>query len=469
MRASSLLLVLATAINLPVAAHSQTDVDLKTTNQQAINEFKLGVRDFQYNSGQSAGRHFEAALRADPNFGLARVYWAWFAQLPPAKRDVEIDRGIVDAAAHGTNNELILALALREVAAGRIKVASALSRAAALLRPEDRFAEWVSTIDLSGNERLTAHRDLATRHPDYAFIYNSLAFEQWNAGDRAAAVAAARKQVDLEPSASNAHDSYAHILQWTGDFGAAKEHYLQAVKLPSPYLGSYGGLAEIAVLQGKYDDARSYLNQAIAASYTPFEKLGYMRQIAGTYAFQGQVAPLIKQLESIASEAKAQGRNEIAAEVYGQIAATEATRGNADAAHKYSEMSKALATKDAWWPHFYASNAHSTLKHWDAASTEISALESNPGVPPGLLAISKGLVLTRQGKHDEALKVLMTADTTDFVVMNRIAEAHAALGHSPEAAKWNKRILDNYNVSLEDLREANARRRAREENARGNR
>ena len=56
----------------------------------------------------------------------------------------------------------------------------------------------------------------------------------------------------------------------------------------------------------------------------------------------------------------------------------------------------------------------------------------------------------------------MTADTTNFVVMNRIAEAHTALGHSAEAAVWNKRILDNYNVSLEDLREANARRRARE-------
>lgn len=464
------LIVVATVINLPAAANSQSDVDLKTTNPQAISEFKLGVRDFQYNSGEGSATHFAAALRADPNFGLARVYWAFFAQLPNSKRDAEIDRGIVDAATRGTDNELILALVMREVVAGRYKVAAALSRAAAALRPGDRFAEFISSMDLTGSEALTAHRELAARHPEYALTYNALADELWRAGDRTGALAAAKKQIELEPNASNAHDTYAHVLVRSGDFDAAKAHYLQAVKLPSPYPRSYGGLAEIAAIQGKYDEARSYLNQAIAASYTPFEKLGYMRQIAGTYALQsGQVDALVKQLESIASAAKAEGRNDLAAEVYGQIGATEATRGNADAAHKYMEMSKAIATKDAWWPHFYASAAHSQLKHWDPASSELSALESlaasNPDVPHDLIAISKGLMLTRQGKHAEALKVLMTADTTDFVVMNRIAEAHAALGHSADATLWNKRILDNYSVSLENLREANARRRAREQTA----
>ncbi len=87
---------------------------------------------------------------------------------------------------------------------------------------------------------------------------------------------------------------------------------------------------------------------------------------------------------------------------------------------------------------------------------------SHPDMSPDLIAIAKGIMLSRQGEHAEALKVLMTADTTNFIVMNRIAEAHAALGHSADATMWNKRILDNYNLSLEDLREANARRRARE-------
>lgn len=235
-----------------------------------------------------------------------------------------------------------------------------------------------------------------------------------------------------------------------------------------PPITAYSGLAEKAALQGKYDEARSYLNQAIAASYTPSEKLGYMRQIAGTYALQsGQVDALIKQLESIAAAAKADDRNDMAAEAYGQIAATEATAGNADVARRYVGMAKAIASKDAWWPHFYASAAHSTLKEWDEATSELSALESmaasHPDMSRDLIAIAKGNMLTRQGKHADALHVLMTADTTNLVVINRIAEAHAALGHSADATMWNKRILDNYNLNLEDVRESNARRRAREE------
>ncbi|MFL5639680.1 MAG: hypothetical protein ACJ78M_09905 [Gemmatimonadaceae bacterium] len=462
------LIVAATVINVPVAAYSQSDVDFKTTNQRAISEFKVGVRDFQYNSPEGAAGHFAAALRADPNFGLARVYWAFFGQLPDSKRDAEIDRGVADAAARGTENELILALVFREIVAGRYKVAAALSRAAATLRPGDRLAEFASTFDLGGSEALAAHRELAARHPEYAATYNSLAGDLWGTGDSTGALAAAKKQIELEPNASNAHDTYAHFLKLSGDFEAAKAHYVQAVKLPSPYPRSYTGLAQIAALHGNYDEARSYLNQAITASYTPFEKLGYMRQIAGTYALQtGQVDAVVKQLESVASAAKAEGRNDLAAEVYGQIAATEASRGNVEAAHRYVGMAKAIATKDAWWPHYYASAAHSSLKHWGPATSELSALQSmaasHPDMSPDLIAIAKGLILTRQGNPTEALKVFMTADTTNFVVMNRIAEAHTALGHSAEAATWNKRILDNYNISLEDLREANARRRAREE------
>ncbi len=259
-------------IDLPTAAHSQSDVEFKTTNQQAISEYKVGIAHMQYASPDEASTHFAAAVKADPTFGLARVNWAFTANLPTAQRDAEINRGVADAATHGSHGELILATAISELAYGRPNVSAALFRAASLLRPYDRLAEFASMLDLSGKEGIAARREMVKRHPDYAVTYNQLAFELWSVCDRAGALEAAKKQIELDPTASNPHDSYAHLLQWNGDFDAAKAHYLQAVKLPSPYPGSYGGLAEIAALQGKYDDARSYLSQALAASYTPFEK-----------------------------------------------------------------------------------------------------------------------------------------------------------------------------------------------------
>jgi hypothetical protein len=55
----------------------------------------------------------------------------------------------------------------------------------------------------------------------------------------------------------------------------------------------------------------------------------------------------------------------------------------------------------------------------------------------------------------------MASDTTDLLVMNRIAEAHAALGHADEAARWYARINSNYTVNLADFTNVNSRRRAR--------
>jgi hypothetical protein len=45
--------------------------------------------------------------------------------------------------------------------------------------------------------------------------------------------------------------------------------------------------------------------------------------------------------------------------------------------------------------------------------------------------------------------------------MNRIAEAHAALGHPAEANKWYAKISSDYALHLADFPAVNARRRTR--------
>jgi hypothetical protein len=45
--------------------------------------------------------------------------------------------------------------------------------------------------------------------------------------------------------------------------------------------------------------------------------------------------------------------------------------------------------------------------------------------------------------------------------MNRIAEAHAALGHAAEAASWNGKINEDRALNLASFTEMNSRRRAK--------
>src|SRR5205085_1441674 len=83
-------------------------------------------------------------------------------------------------------------------------------RAASQLMPADRLVAFAATGGVF-SANLAAAKDLVARYPDYPLGYNSLAYLSWNNGDRDAALAAARRQVELNPSAPNPHDTYAEI------------------------------------------------------------------------------------------------------------------------------------------------------------------------------------------------------------------------------------------------------------------
>jgi len=457
----------------PPAAKSQIDTALKltTTVPQASAEFRAGVVDWENFSPEASASHFGAAIKADPNFGLARVMYGFTGtasgQLTRAQALPEINRGVADAAARGTTHELLIAAAYREMFQNNPKVAAPIFDAAARLLPGDRMvATYATALSADPNNPLPVARDLVAKHPDYAPLYNGLAYTLWAQGDHAGALAAAKKQVELNPNAPNPHDTYAEILQWNGNFPEATAEYRRAVSTPPRFPGSYPGLAEVEALQGHYDQARSYLNQGIAAAWFPTQKLGFMAQIAGTYALQGnQTDALVKQLDAVAAEAKAEQDLETAAIATAQKAATFASAGNVAAAHKAIAEAKAVASPEPWQVNYFAAMAHSLLKHWAPANQELATLKQKTSSDAGpsrteVAAVDANLA-TQQGRPADALKTLMAADTNNILIMNRIGEAHAALGHTAVANAWYARINSNYALNLWDFPTVNARRRSR--------
>ena len=447
----------------PQRLRSQSDPNYRpgTLNAQALAHFRMGITDLQNISFESANAHFKMAVDADPNFGLARVLYAGTSPLPTAQIEQELKRGVADAAAHGTTNDLLLALAYREATLGHPDAAKALFGAAAQIMPNDRLVIFSAPGGFfSGDVKF--YRDYASRYPDYPLVYNALAYSEWFAGNRDAALAAAKRQAEMNPTAPNPHDTYAEILQWSGDFAGATAHYKQAASLTPKFPEAYAGLAEVEALQGHYDQARAYLNQAIANAWSPQQKVNYRRQIAGTYAMQGApAADLVKALEAAAAEAKAAGDLNQAAIIYSHIAAVQGNAGNSAAAHQALTTAASLGGPVPWNVHYFGGMAHGLLKHSGPAQEELAKLKADSTAPKSRVAALEGYLLTQQGKPSDALTVLMASDTTDLLVMNRIAEAHAALGHADEAARWYARINSNYTVNLADFTNVNSRRRAR--------
>jgi Flp pilus assembly protein TadD len=458
------------------AAKSQTDTSLKfsTSVPQAAAEFRAGIRDWENISFESANSHFAAAIKADPSFGLARVLYGvtgnFDGAMTRAQSLAEINHGVADAAARGNTNELLLAAAYRESFQGNSRAANEIFDAAAHLMPTDRLVA-VNAVGAVGagagpSQFLPALRDFIAKNPDYAPAYNTYAYSAWADGDRTGALAAAKKQAELNPNAPNPHDTYGEILQWNGNFPEALAEYRRATMTPPRFPGAYSGMAEVEALQGHYDQARAYLNQGIANAWTPGQRLFNMFEIAGTYALQGGATDaLIKQLDAVAAEAKAQQNLEAAAVATAEKAATYASANNVAAAHKAIADAKAIASPEPWDVNYFATMSHALMKHWGPANQELATLKQkttdNPGIRRTLVAAAEANLATQQGHPADALTILMAADTTDISVMNRIAEAHAALGHPAEANKWYAKISSDYALHLADFPAVNARRRTR--------
>lgn len=465
----TLIAVGALAWLVPSAARSQTDSALKlsTTVPQAAAEFKAGAADWENFSFESAASHMQSALKSDPKFGLARAAYAFLtSELTPPQALAEANRGVADAAERGNTTEMLLAAAYREALRGDNQAAGALFRTASALMPRDRliavnaigFPTGTSTV-------VSALRDFIAKNPDYALPYNNLAYSLWGQNDKEGAEQAAKRQVELNPNAPNPHDTYGEILQWNGKFPEAIAAYRRATTTSPRFPEAYAGLAEVEALQGHYDQARAYLNQAIANAWTPQQKLQYMRQIAGTYALEGKSADVAKQLDAVAAEAKAQQNPRATAIAIAQGATASANAGSASAAHQAIGAAKAVNPDVPWQVNYYATMAHGLLKHWGPANQELAALKAKAAgdstVSADLTAAAEGYLATSQGRPADALKILGAADTTNFLIMNRIAEAHVALGHPAEATAWNNKVNTNYQLNLADFTSVNARRRAR--------
>ena len=170
---------------------------------------------------------------------------------------------------------------------------------------------------------------------------------------------------------------------------------------------------------------------------------------------------LLKALDAAATAAKQAGDMSQTATIYSQLAATQAALGNGDVAHQTIQVANGLGGTVPWNVHYFDAMAHGQLKHWAPAEDELAKLKATKGAPPSRVAALTGYLLTQQGKPADALTILMASDTTDLIVMNNIAAAHAALGHAQEAAKWWTRINTNNQLSLQDYTNVNSRRRAR--------
>jgi len=456
----------AVVVVLPIQRGAAQAKELTlTATPEAVAHFRAGWAATDLNNAAEALKHFKMAIDADPAFGLARAMYRWNGAAGDSVTEQDLKRAVADAARGGTA-ELLLTMAFREALITGARTSGPLMRAVAELVPTDpAIATLAYYVDppRDGKAQLAGMKAIAAKFPDYAPGFNGLAYSAWLAEDRITALDAAAMQVKLLPNAPNAHDTYAELLQWSGKFPEALVHYQEAVKLDPAFVEGYRGMAEVEALQGHYDKAREYINKAIAGTSQPGLKLQYMRDIVGLHALKGDRKAMQAQLTAVANEAKAQGNRRVTAVSYSQLAASSANAGDAKAAHAYLDMAYAADTTKSATVAYYAAMTHGMLKHWAPAAQAIAAAKTAPDIAfqNARVAAAEAYLVTAQGKAADGIALLASADLTDPLVAQRLAEAYAAAGRTADAEKLNQRILNDYALNLADYAGTNARARAR--------
>ncbi|HEX4145459.1 MAG TPA: sulfotransferase [Pirellulales bacterium] len=91
----------------------------------------------------------------------------------------------------------------------------------------------------------------------------TLALREHGAGRMAAAAAAYRKILALQPGSAEVHSNLGDVLRERGEIDAAVEHYRRAVALKPSLFQPLNSLGNLLRTQGKLDEARACFEQAI--------------------------------------------------------------------------------------------------------------------------------------------------------------------------------------------------------------
>lgn len=458
-------LALALQLALPAMASAQlgagvarnTRLEPTSNSAVAISEFNAALMDLNSVQPQRARVHLRRSLDNDPSLGIARVYNATVAEgLTMAQRDEEFTRGIADAAKASTA-EFMIAAATRARYKGDFVQARALFESAAAMLPGDphiayQLAQVTSQVPGANYaDAIAPLTAITVRFPDYAPARNELAYRLWRTGSKGAAMESVKRYVALAPNEPNPHDSYAELLQWSGRFSEAIVEYNKALDLDATYPAPGLGIAEVRVLEGKGDLARAAITNVIPRITTPATKVAYLRQIASTYALEGNVRMAITQLQTAMTEATTANLPNAVDGLHIDMAVTDALLGDGRAVegHLAAVGTSVPALNKEYFTGFAFALSNQNVK----ARAALEGIRRNApaqATPASVRfeATVNALIMINEGKANDAIAEIGRTDLVNPLTRAVLATAHAKAGNLGLARSLRDEILGDRMLNL---------------------
>ncbi len=412
--AAALLPALAAA---PASAQSENEdvLDLSTTSDEAQSHFWAGVEDSQNVFAVGAVRHLELAVEADPSWGLAKVMLAFVAPVSNDDRQAMMAEGL-GKMSEATTDELLLATALRAWRSGGVPDASRMLALLSRVNADDpHLLVWSTQIANARGDRTDPaerQRRIIERFPDYAPPHNQLAYVLWGQGDKNGALDAVRDYLRLASDHPNAHDSYAEMLQFDGQYEDALRHYGHAVARDQGYEAGYTGTAEVHVLMGAYEQAAAQMLAAAEQAPTPQARVNHMRGAAAAYMLDGDRSQAMATLSSAAQVAEGEDLGGPASFSHLQMAVTAALMGRDGEIGAHLGRAGELGPQNPTF-HGMSALAHGAAGHVDAAREAAGNIPEADAFWTSVGQTAIALALVEQGDTDGALEALASTQPAD--------------------------------------------------------
>jgi tetratricopeptide (TPR) repeat protein len=391
-----------------------------------------------------------AAVTRDSTFGLARGIRAFLVGGPT--RADEMRRALADATRlNAANAAVVLSL--------MYPAQAPLREAAAKMAPGDTGLAFDHAQNLVGAARINALRELTARYPTYVPAKLWLAY--WLAGavntgtvvppanvDEALRVA--QEALQLAPTLSAAHTMMGHVLQRLGRDDEAVPHLNHAVARQPVSNMVHFEIAEVAVRNNRWAQARGALDTAAMIAPDVAQKVDYARIRDFMYLAEGSLQAAMTGLARTARDAEAKGLILDAMEAHVWMAhALAANRDGAGAEQHMNEARRLGAT-----PLYHAQQSvYAYATAGDGPRARVAFTEYMRVAPgdtsaagPPAPRMFHGLTLLAEKKGELAIAQLAPLPPGDRYIALGLIEAFRVAGRTADATAARNALLARKDV-----------------------
>ena len=328
------------ACNKTSVAAGATDgkIPITSKSDDAKREFLEGRDLAERLLGQESLQHFDKAIALDPDFALAE--WARANNSPTAKEFFEHEMKASVLADKVSDGEKYLILANEAGANGEVAKQKDYLEKLVAAYPNDERAHLNAANFYFGQQQydqaLTHYKKATEIAPNYSPAYNLLGYSYRQQGDYTSAELAFKKYVELIPNDPNPYDSYAELLLKMGRFDDSIAQYRKALSIDPHFVPSHFGISADLMYQGKPEDAVKELQTIADQARNDGETRTALFGMAVVATDKGGLDNAIQQIDR--EYAVAEKKNDLAA-----MAGDLQNKGNLlEAKQKYDDASQAF-------------------------------------------------------------------------------------------------------------------------------